>query len=89
MTESEIREIVADALDYAAVPQFRGSELRAQFVSGTRDVALADLDMDSLAVMELCIALETNSGVSILPAELAEFASLGSLVKRVEAALAA
>lgn len=89
MTENQIREIVADALDYAAVPQFRGSELRAQFVAGSQDIAFDELEIDSLAAMELCIAIETNSGVSILPAELAEFGSLGALVKRVEAALAA
>jgi acyl carrier protein len=88
MTESEIREVIADALDYAAVPQFRGSDARAQFVAGARDIAFDELEIDSLAAMELCIALETNSGVSILPAELPEFGTLGALVKRVESGLA-
>lgn len=89
MTECEIREMIADALDYASVPRFRGSELRAKFVAGTHDVLFEQLEIDSLAAMELCIAVETNVGVSILPAELPEFNSLGGLVKRVESALAA
>lgn len=89
MTELEIREVIADALDYAAVPRFRGSELRNQFVAGATDILFDDLEIDSLAAMELCIALETNSGVSILPAELPEFGTLGALVKRVESVLAA
>ena len=89
MTELEIREVIADALDYAAVPRFRGSEARAEYVAGTRDIDFGELEIDSLAAMELCIALETNSGVSILPDELSGFGSLGALAKRVESALAA
>lgn len=89
MTELEIREIIADALDYAAVPRFRGSEARAQFVVGARDISLDELEIDSLAAMELCIALETSSGVSILPDELPGFGSLGAIAKRVETSLAA
>ena len=89
MTEQDIREVIADALDYASVPRFRGSALREQFVSGTGDVSFDALEIDSLAAMELCIAIETSAGVSILPAELPEFGSLGALVKRVESALAA
>lgn len=89
MTELEIRQVVADALDYAAVPRFRGTELRERFIAGATDISFDDLEIDSLAAMELCIALETNAGVSILPAELPEFGSLGALVKRVESALAA
>ena len=89
MTEPEIREIIADALDYAAVPRFRRSEARAQFVAGVRDISLDELEIDSLAAMELCIALETSSGVSILPDELPGFGSLGAIAKRVETALAA
>ena len=89
MTGLDIREIIADALDYAAVPRFRGSEARAQFVAGARDISLEELEIDSLAAMELCIALETNSGVSILPDELSGFGSLGAIAKRVETALAA
>lgn len=89
MTELEIREIIADALDYASVPRFRGSVARAEFVAGTRDISFDELEVDSLAAMELCIALETNSGISILPDELAGFGSLGALAKRVESGLAA
>lgn len=88
MTEGEIREVIADALDYAAVPRFRGSEARAQFVAGTRDIRFEEFEIDSLAAMELCIALEANVGVVILPGDLLLLGSLNGLVKRVEGELA-
>lgn len=88
MTEADIRQVIADALVYAAVPRFRDSAEQADFVAGKRDIQLADLEIDSLAAMELCIAIETNSGVSIVPGELAEVGTLGALAKRVERALA-
>lgn len=80
--------VIADALVYASVPRFRDSAEQADFVAGRRDIRMADLEIDSLAAMELCIAIETNSGVSIAPGELAEVASLGALAERVERALA-
>lgn len=89
MTGADIRVVIADALVYASVPRFRDSAEQADFVAGRRDIRMADLEIDSLAAMELCIAIETNSGVSIVPGELAEVASLGALVERVERALAA
>jgi len=89
MTETEAREIVADALDAASVPRFRGSEARAQFVSLTRDIQFDELDVDSLAAMEICIAIEANVGVSLLPAELQEIGSLGALARRLESDSAA
>ena len=87
MTDSEIRQVIADALRYAAVPSFRGSKREAQFVSGEADIRLEDLDIDSLASMELCIAIETNAGASILPQDLEKIGSLGELVERVRGAL--
>lgn len=88
MEVSEIRLLVAEALDYAAVPRFRGSEARMQFVAGTRDITFDEIEIDSLAAMELCIALETNAGVVILPGEVLALGSLDAVVRRVESALA-
>lgn len=83
MTEREIRELIADALNYAAVPGFRGTPSAAEFVAGTTDISFEDIEIDSLAAMEVCIAIETSLGVSILPAELPKAGSLAGLVKLV------
>lgn len=87
MTDDEIRKVIADALVYAAVPGFRGSQRERDFVEGRADIRLADLDIDSLAAMELCIAIETNVGASILPQDLAKIGSLDSLVTKVREAV--
>lgn len=87
MTDDEIRKVIADALVYAAVPGFRGSPRERDFVDGGADIQLADLDIDSLAAMELCIAIETNVGASILPQDLEKIGSLDSLVKKVREAV--
>ncbi|RYE08314.1 MAG: acyl carrier protein [Hyphomicrobiales bacterium] len=83
MTDEDIRRLIAEALRYAAVPHFRDSDVEAAFVAGARDIAVRDLDIDSLASMELCIAIETSTGVSIVPGDLVSIASLGQLVDRV------
>ncbi|MDB5539358.1 MAG: hypothetical protein JWQ89_1085 [Devosia sp.] len=87
MTNEDIRQVIADALGYASVPRFRGSSREAAFLSGAEDVPLATLEIDSLAAMELCIAIETIVGVSILPQQLAEIGSLNALVTTISGAL--
>lgn len=83
MTTQEIRELVSQALRYASVPGFDRSETKEAFLSG-KDVALSQLEIDSLAAMELCIAIEANLDVSILPDDLPRLGSLNALVGRIE-----
>ena len=83
MTEREIRELICQALRYASVPGFNRSDRQAAFING-EDVGLDDLEIDSLAAMELCIAIETNLDVTLLPAELPALGSLNGIVRRVE-----
>lgn len=80
MTEAEIRQVIADALVYAAVPLFADSADQADFVAGTRDVRLDAFEIDSLATMEMCIAIELNLGVEIVPGDLTEVETLGAIV---------
>lgn len=87
MTDDEIRHVIADALGYASVPMFAGSARAHDFLSGMVDVQFADLDMDSLAVMELCIAIEASLGVSVLPEQLRDIGSLEQLAKTIREAL--
>lgn len=80
MTEAEVRQVIADALVYAAVPLFAHSEDHADFVAGKRDIRLDAFEIDSLATMEMCIAIELNLGVEIVPGDLAELETLGAIV---------
>jgi acyl carrier protein len=83
MNETAIRELIAEALTSANVIAFRQNEIRLAFLQGQRDVSLAELDIDSLAAMELCIALEINIGTSIVPDQLQTIGSLDRLVATV------
>ena len=80
MTEAEARLVLADALDAAVVRAFRAPGLRQSFVDEGRDIPLESLDIDSLAAMEICIAIEVNTGVAIVPDDLEALTSLGQLV---------
>ena len=80
MNEREIRLILADGLEAGAVHQVNNVSIREAFLAGTRDLTFAELDMDSLAKMVLCIAIEDGTGVSLAPEELARFAAIGEIV---------
>ncbi len=80
MTEAEIRQVISDALSYASVPLFTGSTAQADFVAGRRDVRMDEFEIDSLAAMELCIAIEANLGAEIAPADLEKIKTLGGIV---------
>ena len=84
MTEQEIRAIIIDALEYANVVAISDQNMATLFLEGREDIEIQKLNMDSLATMELCIALEVNTGVSIVPDDLQKIATLDLLVKAVQ-----
>mgnify|MGYP000270931119 FL=1 len=85
ITPGAVRPTILDALDYAnALGDLPKSAVRA-FVEEHGDITLAELELNSLARMELLIALEVEHGVSVLPDELAGFSSLGELAQCVAA----
>jgi acyl carrier protein len=55
-------------------------------IAGRMDIPLADIGMDSLAVMEFCIGLESRWGFSVAPEDLERVGTLGELATRVGAA---
>ena len=83
MSEDEIRQMLVDAIDGSTIVGLRRSGLMDGFLSGTADVPFAVLEMDSMGVMELCIAVELNTGIEIVPVELAELGSLGAVVASI------
>lgn len=80
MTELEIRQMLVDALAGSTVRGLYHSGLTAQFLAGTEPVPLDLLQMDSMGEMELCIAVEINTGLEVVPGDLQAFGSLGGLV---------
>ena len=84
MTNQQVRTLIVEALEYSSVIALRDKNLTEAFLAGTHEVPIGLLDMDSLAEMELCIAIEVNAGVSVLPEQLRKIGSLGRLVAWVE-----
>jgi acyl carrier protein len=80
MTDHEIRNIIAQELEYACLTVMRDKKLTPIFLEGRHDISLGELEMDSLAEMELCIAIEINTGVSIVPNDLQSIGTLNRLV---------
>ena len=83
MTEQEIRTIIVEALEYANILSSDDDSGLPFFLDGSEDVFLNQLDIDSLDAMELCIALEINAGVTIVPDDLQRVGTLNRLVPTV------
>lgn len=83
MDARTIREAVIEGLEAGGVHPASRAEERRAFLAGERDFVIAELEMDSLARMELCIAIEIATGLSLAPEELGRYATLGALVDDV------
>lgn len=81
MTDREIRSSLAELLRDAGIFHLRDEEVEQAFIDGSYDADLEQLDMDSLAAMELCIGLETNWGTTLVPEDLNRVGNLQSLVQ--------
>jgi hypothetical protein len=88
MTPDPVRTVIVAGLEQGACYALRNNGWTEDFLVGRRDVAFEEMDIDSLAIMELCIAIEVELGVSILPDEMAEFTTLGAVAASVKAQLA-
>lgn len=87
MTELELRRIIATALEDGGCFALRNHGWTEEFMAGQREVVLDEIDIDSLAIMELCIAIEVETGYSILPDEVVLAGSLSAVIARVKARL--
>lgn len=83
-TEREIRQIILDGLQAGSVFRVKDMGLTDAFLAGTADATFEELEVDSLAAMELCIAVELGTGVSLAPDDLEKIGSLQKLVARVQ-----
>ena len=83
MDARAIRTVVIDGLEAGAVRHASRNAFRDAFLDGSLDMGLAELGMDSLAKMELCIAIEVGTGVSLAPEDLDRHATLAALVTEI------
>jgi acyl carrier protein len=84
MSDSEIRTAIAALLRDAGIFYLRDENVERDFIDGSFDAALEQLRFDSLAAMELCIALEANWGSALVPEDLNRVGSLQNLVRIVK-----
>ncbi|QMU62143.1 MAG: AMP-binding protein [Gammaproteobacteria bacterium] len=77
-----IRKYIVEALGAYATDHLKPS-LVAAFVKGETDIRLKKSKMDSLARMDLLVALEVDYHTIITPQEFVQFRYLGDLVARV------
>ena len=77
-----IRAAMVDALR-AAAPGAFDEAMRTAYLAGGMNIALADLGLDSLGRMEFCIAVELSTGVTLLPAQLAELVTTNAIERYI------
>ena len=83
MSDDEIRQMLVEAIEGSTIVGLRRSGLLEAFLAGADDVSFDVLEMDSMGAMELCIAVEINTGVEVVPAELTELGSLRAVVTAI------
>lgn len=83
----QTKENIIQLLEGLAVLRAQDKTLQQQFLEGTNDLTLESLGVDSLAVMEICIALEMECGLSVSPDQLLEFGSVLELANFIQEAV--
>jgi len=84
-----VRQALIEGLEAGGVSEASQIRFRAPFIDGTLDATFEELALDSLARMELCIAIEVALGVSLAPEELQRYRSLDALADDLIARLRA
>jgi acyl carrier protein len=72
--------LLASGITYPATH----AEEWSNFLSGTSDLSLNELDLDSLSLNELAVNLEIRARVAISPQELSEMKTLDDIIERLE-----
>lgn len=80
MTFLEARQKALRALD-AATSIFDDAHLNSRINDPDADLTFAELELDSLAVVECCMALENEIDIDIDPADLAAHGSINKLAR--------
>lgn len=86
LTGPSVRQVLADCLRQAVVCRPGQSAMLDAFVQEDQPCPLHAFDMDSLAAMEFCIALELALGHEVTTAELESMPTLNDLAGRIGSA---
>ena len=78
----QVRQAITQILETHARKHLSASVI-SEFATGDKDITLGDAHLDSLARMDLLVALELQFDTIITPHELSQFRSLGNVVARV------
>jgi amino acid adenylation domain-containing protein len=78
--EKRVRLLLAECFDKANVLSLRDQSLRNEFLTEGSHIQLKELDIDSLATMEICIDIEEKIGISIDLKELVATKTVSQLV---------
>ena len=78
----DVRKFIIDTLGENVTKKFKPSFI-TELIRGEADIKLNKFELDSLARMDLLVALEVNYEAIISPVELNEFRYFGHLVARV------
>jgi len=81
--EKEVRTRLSHIVVNSGIFGLRDQGLEQSFIDGEASPALRDIGIDSLSEMELCIGIENEFGVTIVPAELERLGTLGAVVNRI------
>lgn len=83
MTEKEAKHYILEAFESANITLFKLDLEIQEAILDEKNLELSSFDMGSLALMEVCISIEINAGVSITPAELSQMTTVDHLVMRI------
>ncbi len=78
----QVRRLMLDALRSHTTKRLKPAAIAA-FIQGDADIPLGGTGLDSLARMEMLVAIEVEYGVVITPAEFSEFKTFGDISSRV------
>ena len=81
--EKKVREVLSQIFVESGIFSLRDNGWEEDFISGSVSPKLASLGIDSLAIMELCVAIENHFGLTLVPAKLEKLKSTDGLVKKI------
>lgn len=84
MSVTNVRKFLVDTVRNANALGIRSHPNLQAFLDGAGDVNFDELEMDSLARMEMCISIEVNTGIEISPDQLDKIKSLAGLAEILE-----
>lgn len=85
MTDENVRRLLVEAINSTSIFAFKAKGFEAAFIAGESDVPISELDIDSLGITELCIAIETSTGVELENSEVGGSTSLAEVAAKVSA----